>query len=72
MTAKYTTAIPNTTQRKAGVNVTTAAKVRKAVTTPIKRLTINAKPVQSQRLSQQNIDIDFHLITVYAMGCLMV
>ncbi len=69
---RNTTAIPKTTQRKAGVSVTTAAKVRKAVITPIKRLTITAKPIQSQRLSQQNIDINFHLITVYARGCLVV
>ena len=72
MTAKYTTAIPKTTHKNAGVTVMTAAKVKNAVTTPTKRLTIIAKPVQSQRLSQQKIDIDVHLITFYAVRYFMV
>lgn len=68
--AKNATAIPNTTHKNTGATVITAAKVRNAVTTPIKRLTITDAPRHSRRLSQQNNDIFFHLNTIYAGGCL--
>lgn len=45
-TARYTTAIPKRTHRKAGVTVITAVIARKPVITPIIRLAITARPVQ--------------------------
>ena len=45
--ARYTTAIPNNTHKKAGVTVMVAAKVRNAVITPTIILAIIATKVQS-------------------------
>ena len=59
-TARYPTAIPNTTQRKAGVTVIVAVNVKNAATTPIIALAIIAKTVQLFFLPQVNTVIYFH------------
>ena len=59
-TARYPTAIPNTTQRKVGVTVIVAVNVKNAATTPIIALAIIAKTVQLFFLPQVNTVIYFH------------
>ena len=58
-TARYPMAIPNATQRNAGVTVITAVICKKAAITPRIALTITAKVVQLTLFSQQKIDIFF-------------
>lgn len=59
--ARYTTAIPNTTHKNAGVTVITAEKVRNAVIIPMIMLATTAIPVQSILHPQFEFDIIFHL-----------
>lgn len=56
-TARYTTAIPNTTHKNAGVTVITAVKRRKATTIPMMMLEITDRPTQLLLQSQPNIAI---------------
>ena len=58
-TAKYPMAMPNATQRKAGVTVITAVICKKAAITPIIALAITERVTQLTLFSQQKIPIFF-------------
>ena len=64
--ARYTTAIPNNTHKKAGVTVITAANFKNAVTTPMMILAITAKKVHSLWHPQLLHVIKITSITIYA------
>lgn len=57
VTARYTTEIPSVTHKNAGVIVTVAVKVRKAVITPMIILVITARPAHSVLHEQDKFDI---------------
>lgn len=57
VTARYTTAIPNVTQVKAGEMVMVAVMVRKAIITPIRMLAMMARIVQPSLHLNLNPDI---------------
>ena len=61
ITARYTTAVPRSTHKNAGVRVIAAVILKNAVMTPRTRLTAIAITVQSPLQGLHDVDIIFHL-----------
>ena len=61
ITARYTTAIPSNTHKKAGVRVMVAVILKNAVIMPMTRLANTAKTVRLVLQHPQDVDIKFHL-----------
>lgn len=63
VTARYTTAMPKTTHKNAGVTVITAVILRKAVIIPIIKLETRAIPAQLLLQPQLQFIIDINIFT---------